>query len=89
MALGASSRDILASGVLEGLRLTAAGLAIGGALSLATASSLRSLLFGVTPTDAPTYVGVFALLAAASLIACFFPAHRAARIDPMQALRDE
>ena len=47
------------------------------------------MLFGVTPTDARTYVGVFALLAAASLIACYVPARRASRIDPMQALREE
>ena len=67
IALGASSRDILTSVLREGLRLTAVGLAIGGALSLATAGSLRSMLFGVTPTDARTYVGVFALLATASL----------------------
>ena len=89
IALGASSRDILTSVLREGLRLTAVGLAIGGALSLATAGSLRSMLFGVTPTDARTYVGVFALLATASLIACYVPARRASRIDPMQALRDE
>jgi predicted permease len=89
MALGASSRDILASVVREGLRLTAVGLAIGGGLSLVIASSLRSMLFGVTPTDGRTYAGVFALLAAASLVACYLPAHRAARIDPMQALREE
>jgi predicted permease len=89
IALGASSRDILTSVMREGLRLTALGLAIGGALSLATAGSLRSMLFGVTPTDARTYVGVFALLAAASLIACYVPARRASRIDPMQALREE
>jgi ABC-type antimicrobial peptide transport system permease subunit len=89
MALGASSRDILASVVVEGLRLTAVGLAIGCALSLAIARSLRSMLFGVTPTDARTYIGVFALLAAASVVACYLPAHRAARIDPMQALREE
>ena len=89
IALGASSRDIRTSVLREGLRLTALGLAIGGALSLATAGSLRSMLFGVTPTDARTYVGVFALLAAASLIACYVPARRASRIDPMQALREE
>jgi putative ABC transport system permease protein len=89
MALGASSREILRSEVFEGLRMTAIGLAIGGALSLATAIALRSMLFGVTPTDTSTYVGVFALLAAASLVACVLPAHRAARIDPMQALREE
>ena len=69
--------------------MTAAGLAIGAALGLVTAAALRSMLFGITPTDARTYAGVFALLAAASLVACYLPAHRAARIDPMQALRDE
>ena len=89
IALGASARDIVSSVVREGLRLTAAGLAIGTALSLAAAAALRSMLFGVTPTDARTYAGVFTLLAAASLVACYLPAHRAARIDPMQALRDE
>ena len=89
IALGASARDIAASVVREGLRMTAVGLAIGAALSLATATSLRSALFGVTPTDARTYAGVCALLAAASLLACYLPARRAARIDPMQALRDE
>jgi putative ABC transport system permease protein len=89
MALGASSADILGSVVREGLRLTAAGLLIGGALSIAAATGLRSMLFGVTPTDARTYVVVFALLGAASLIACYLPARRSARIDPMQALRQE
>jgi putative ABC transport system permease protein len=66
IALGASSHDILASVVREGLVLTAVGLAIGAALSLATASALRSMLFGLTPTDTRTYIGVLALLAAAS-----------------------
>jgi hypothetical protein len=89
IALGASSRDVVASVVREGFRLTAAGLGIGCALGLGTASGLRFALFGVTPTDAPTYLAVVALLGAASLIACYVPAHRAARMDPMQALRDE
>jgi len=89
IALGASARDIRTSVLREGLRLTALGLAIGGALSLAIAAGLRSMLFGVSPTDAPTYAGVCALLAAASLVACYVPARRASRVDPMQALRDE
>jgi predicted lysophospholipase L1 biosynthesis ABC-type transport system permease subunit len=89
MALGASSADILGSVVREGLRLTAAGLLIGGALSIAAATVLRSMLFGVKPTDARTYLVVFALLGAASLVACYLPARRSARIDPMQALRQE
>ena len=89
MALGASSRQILVSVLREGLRLTAVGLGIGFALSLITGSSVRSLLYGITPTDAPAYLGVFSLLAIASLVACYLPAHRAARIDPMQALRQE
>jgi predicted permease len=89
MALGASSADILGAVVREGLRLTIAGLAIGGALSVAAATGLRSMLFGVTPTDARTYLLVFALLAAASFVACYLPARRTARIDPMQALRQE
>ena len=89
IALGASSGDIVASVVREGLQLTVGGLAIGCALSVATATGLQSLLFGVTPTDVRTYAAVFAVLAIASLVACYLPARRSARIDPMQALRDE
>jgi predicted permease len=89
IALGASTADILAGVTREGLRLTAIGLAIGCLLSIVAATSLRSLLFGVAPTDSPTYAGVVALLGTASLLACFVPAQRAARIDPMQALREE
>ena len=89
IALGASTSDIIAGVVREGLGLTVAGLAIGLVLSLMAAIGLRWMLFGVTPTDVPTYAGVFALLAAASLVACYLPARRAAGIDPMQALREE
>jgi hypothetical protein len=88
-ALGASSRQILVSVLREGLRLTAAGLGVGFTLSLVTGRSARSLLYGITPTDTATYLGVFALLALASLVACYLPARRASRIDPMQALRQE
>jgi predicted permease len=89
MALGASSQEIVTSALREGLRLTAAGLIIGAALSLVAARSLRSLLFGVTPADPRTYVGVVGLLGIASLIACYLPAYRAGHIDPMRALRED
>ena len=89
IALGASTSDIIAGVVREGLGLTVAGLAIGLVLSLMAAIGLRWMLFGVAPTDLPTYAGVFTLLAAASLVACYLPARRAAGIDPMQALREE
>jgi predicted permease len=89
MALGASAKQILGSVIREGLRLTALGLVIGSALSLVSGRALRSLLFGVTSTDAVTYVGVVAVLACASLIACWIPGWRASRVDPMSALREE
>jgi ABC-type antimicrobial peptide transport system permease subunit len=89
IALGASSQQILGSVIAQGLRWTAVGLAIGFALSLAAGMAFRSVLVGVTPTDVPTYLGVFTLLAGASLVACYLPARRAARIDPIQALREE
>jgi ABC-type antimicrobial peptide transport system permease subunit len=74
---------------VEGLKLTALGLIIGVALGVAAGHSARSLLHGVTLTDAPSYAGVLTLLAVASLLACYLPARRAARINPIQALRHE
>jgi putative ABC transport system permease protein len=89
IALGASGRDIVGSVLREGSGLTAIGLTVGFALSVGLATALRGLLFGVAPTDAPTYGGVFALLAGVSLLASYVPARRASRIDPVQALRQE
>ncbi len=89
IALGASSGQLIAAVITENLRLTLAGLVVGFALSVAVGTLLARVLFGVTPTDPPTYVAVFVLLAAASLFACYLPARRAARTDPLAALRTE
>jgi len=89
VAMGASSRHIIQSVLREGLALTAAGLALGFVLSLVAGIGLRSLLYGVTPSDAFTYVGVSVLLSAASMIACYLPARRASHVDPLVALRYE
>src|SRR4029077_17506351 len=86
IALGASSRQILTAAIQEGLRWTAGGLAFGFALSFGAGRVFRSVLFGITPTDTATYLGVFAVLASASLLACYLPARRVAQIDPMQTL---
>jgi len=69
--------------------LTGVGLLFGFALSLAVGRVLGQALYGITATDPMTYVGVFGLLSGASLLACYLPARRAARINPMTALRIE
>ncbi len=89
MALGAERGDVLRSVVGQGAKRAAAGIALGllGALSLTR--FLSTLLFGVHPTDAITFVAVAALLATVALLASYIPARRATRIDPMAALRCE
>lgn len=89
MALGASSSQILGSVLGEGLRMTMIGLLVGCLLSLGAGMALRGLLYGVSPIDALTHIRVFVLLATPSVAACYLPARRATRIDPMQALRQE
>ena len=89
MALGAQARDILALVVRQGAALVAAG-AVAGLLAAAAASRiLESFLFGVTAYDTATFVGAPLSLAAVALAACWLPARRAARIDPMETLRAE
>jgi len=89
MALGARAADVLRLMLGQGLRPVALGLAVGVAGSLALGRALSTLLFGVAPHDALTMAGAAAVLAAAAAVACYFPARRAARLDPAAALRRE
>ncbi|HYM79222.1 MAG TPA: ABC transporter permease [Candidatus Dormibacteraeota bacterium] len=89
VALGARSRDVLIMILGQGLRTIAIGLVIGLAGSLALTRTVASLLFGVTATDPLTFAAVVLLLVAAALLACYIPARRATKVDPMVALRYE
>jgi ABC-type antimicrobial peptide transport system permease subunit len=73
----------------QGARVTAVGVVIGVVGSLLLTRAIRSLLFGLSPTDPLTFVGVATLLVLVALLACFIPARRAAKVDPMVALRYE
>jgi predicted permease len=89
MALGATRGIVLQMIVRQGLRLTLIGTAIGLLGALGLTRVLKSMLFGVKPTDPVTFVAVSILLAAVALLACYIPARRATKIDPMVALRYE
>jgi putative ABC transport system permease protein len=89
MALGAQPSQVTWSVVRDGLQLVTVGAAIGVVLSLALLRSIGSLLFGVHTNDASTYGAVIALLWAVAAMAAFIPVRRAARVDPMIALRYE
>jgi len=89
MALGARSPDVLRLVMGEGLRLTMVGLALGAAAAVPLTRLLRDLLFGVTPTDPVTFIAVAAGLCAVALAACYLPARRATRVDPMLAIRTD
>jgi putative ABC transport system permease protein len=89
VALGAGSGDVLRMILSQGLRTICIGVAIGMAGSLALTRTVESLLFGVTATDPLTFGSVTVLLVAAALLACFIPARRATKVDPMVALRYE
>jgi putative ABC transport system permease protein len=89
MALGAQRRDVLGLVLRHGTFLLLGGLTLGLAGALATTRVLSGLLHKVSPLDPLTFLAVPALLAGVGLLACFIPARRAARIEPMEALRHE
>jgi predicted permease len=89
MALGAQKGDVLRMVVGQGIRLTLPGVAVGIAGALGLTRFLASLLFGVRPTDPVTFIAVSLILVAVGLLACYIPARRAAKVDPMVALRYE
>ena len=87
MALGAQPADVLRMVVREGLRLTLLGALIGGIASIGAARWIASDLYGVKAWDPATLAGVAALLVGVALLACYIPARRATRVDPIRALR--
>ncbi|HSY58515.1 MAG TPA: FtsX-like permease family protein, partial [Terriglobales bacterium] len=89
MALGAQQHDVLGLVMKQGVALTLIGVGLGIAAAFGLTRLMTSLLFGVRPTDAITFVTVSALLGAIALCASFIPARRATRVDPMTALRYE
>jgi len=89
VAIGAQRSEILRLILGDGLRLVGLGLALGAVVALCLGNLLATFLFQVKPTDPVTLVSVAVLFAAVALLACWLPARRATRIDPMEALRDE
>lgn len=89
MALGAQSGDVLRLILGDGLRLAATGVGLGLAVALMLSTGLKTYLFGVSPTDLPTLAAMVVIVIAITLATCWIPARRAARTDPLVALRTE
>ena len=87
MAMGARPAEIVLMILRQGMGLAMMGVALGVAVAFALTHAVKSLLFGVTPTDPTTFAGVAAVLSAAAFAACYIPARRAAQVDPLRALR--
>jgi ABC-type antimicrobial peptide transport system permease subunit len=89
MALGAQPGDVLRMVLRHGLLLSLMGIAVGISGAFGVIRLMKSLIFGVSPTDPVTFVSVAILLAGVAFFACWIPARRASRVDPMVALRHE
>jgi len=89
LALGASRGDVVSHVVGDGIRLAGVGIGLGVLIALAVTRLLAALLYGVRASDPTTFVGVVALFALVSLVASYLPARRAAKLDPLTALRSE
>jgi putative ABC transport system permease protein len=89
MALGAQKFDVLRMVLKDGARMTLTGIVLGVIGALALTRLMGTMLYGVRPTDPLTFVSVAALLGGIAMLACYVPARRAMKVDPMEALRHQ